>query len=84
MSQTTETELESMKTISSKPSGPEMSGSSFLEESIEQSFFSMHTSERVPQLRPCVPLHIDLKSSVLYRKEINSINTPRGFQPGSN
>lgn len=45
---------------------------------------SVHMSERVPQLRPCVPLHTDLKSSVLYRKEINSINTPRGFQPGSN
>lgn len=38
MSQTTETELESMKTISSKPSGPEMSGSSFLEESIRAVF----------------------------------------------
>lgn len=38
MSQTTETELESMKIIPSKPSGPEMSGRSFLEESIRAVF----------------------------------------------
>lgn len=38
MSQTTETERGSMKTIPNKPSGPEMSGRSFLEGSIRPLF----------------------------------------------